>query len=241
VEATCHHYLTSTITDPELRARCTPNYEVGCKRILFSHTWYETLLRDNVKLVASEAVRLDADGVFDEDEHHHRADTIIYGTGFKSQNFVQPIEIIGRDGKNLQSAWTPYPKTYFGVAVSGFPNLFLLYGPNTNLGGNSVLYIEETQVRYIAQAVRYLKESHVASLEIREDRECNFDRWVTHKSSATSYGSGCRSWYVDSQGRNINNWPSLTWNYRRMLGKFNPVDYEVQRVTTIAKGPRSSS
>ncbi|MGC8464792.1 MAG: flavin-containing monooxygenase [Acidimicrobiales bacterium] len=228
VALTCRSYLEQAIPSPELRAKCTPNYEVGCKRILFSSNWYPTLLRPNVTLVANEAVRLDADGVFDADGQHHPATVVIYATGFQGQSFLQPMEVIGQNGQTLREAWSPYPKAYFGLAVAGFPNFFMIYGPNTNLGANSVLYMEETQVRYIAAAIRYLHASHFSSLNLRRDQERSFERWIARRSKFTSYTSGCRSWYVDTQGRNINNWPSFTWNYRRKLGQFQSSDYELR-------------
>ena len=142
--------LSTQITDPGLRAKCVPGYVMGCKRVLFSNDWYPALARPNVELVTDPIERIVADGVVTADGTTRHADVIVYGTGFKTLDFLAPMEVTGLRGRRLDETWHDGAEAYLGISVAGFPNFFMLYGPNTNLGGNSILYMLEGQIRYVA-------------------------------------------------------------------------------------------
>ena len=140
--------------DPELLAKATPDYEIGCKRVLFTSDWYPTLRRDEVELVTAGIERVGTDSILAADGVEREADAIIYGTGFQTHNFVAPMDVHGLDGRELNAFWAERPEAYLGTTVSGFPNMFVLYGPNTNHGSGSVPYTLESQFNYIVDAVR---------------------------------------------------------------------------------------
>ncbi len=149
--------LRTQIADPELRAKCVPGYVMGCKRVVFSNDWYPALARPNVELITDKIVHIVPDALFTADGTGRPADVIIYGTGFKAVDFLAPIQVSGLGGRRLREAWRDGAQAYLGITVSGFPNFFMLYGPNTNLGGNSIIYMLEGQVRYVLGALRALE------------------------------------------------------------------------------------
>ena len=149
--------LRSQIADPELRDKCVPDYVMGCKRVVFSKDWYPALARPNVELVTDRIERIEPDGVVTADGTTRAADVIIYGTGFKSVELLAPMQVSGRGGRELHEAWRDGAQAYLGISVSGFPNFFMIYGPNTNLGGNSIIYMLESQIGYVLGAVKALE------------------------------------------------------------------------------------
>ena len=158
-------HLHAQIPDPELRATLTPDYPVGCKRILISDDFYPALLRDNVTLVTSAIERLTATGIETVGGQAHACDAIVYATGFDTHSFQGPVDIFGRDGCVLRDVWREAPEAYLGITVAGFPNFFMLYGPNTNLSHNTILEMLEAQMCYILQALERLDESQ--ALDVR--------------------------------------------------------------------------
>jgi cation diffusion facilitator CzcD-associated flavoprotein CzcO len=224
VEKLWRDFLDAEITDPELRERCTPDYVVGCKRVLFSNDWYATIRQPTTELIAEAVAEITPTGVVTADGQERPADVIIYGTGFKATDFLQPMQVTGRDGIDLHETWVKGAMAYRGVAVHGFPNLFMLYGPNTNLGGNSIIYMLEAQIRYVQQAIDEMRRLHHAALEVREDVQADFNAWVDDRSRSTAWESGCHSWYTSS-GRNTNNWPSFTFKYARLMRRFALADF----------------
>lgn len=227
-------YLDAEITDPDLRRACTPDYELGCKRILFTSDWYATLRRPDVDLVTADIEAIEPDGVRTADGVHHRCDVLIYGTGFAATDFLQPMEVVGRDGIRLQDCWAQGAHAYRGVAVPGFPNLFLLYGPNTNLGGNSIIYMLEAQIRYVDALLAHRTRLDLAALEVRAEVEEDFVAWVDRTIESTAWQSGCHSWYRAASGRNTNNWPLLTHRYARTMRHADLFDYEVTPQAALA-------
>ena len=146
--------LRTQVSDPGLRERCVPDYVMGCKRVLFSNDWYPALARPNVDLVTDPIERIAGDGVVTAGGTHRPADVIIYGTGFQSLDFLAPMSVTGLGGRRLDEAWREGAQAYLGITVSGFPNFFMLYGPNTNLGGNSIIYMLEGQIGYVSAPAR---------------------------------------------------------------------------------------
>jgi len=234
-------YLEAEIDDPDLRRACTPDYELGCKRILFTSDWYATLRRPNVDLVTADIDAIEPGGVRTADGVVHPCDVLIYGTGFAATDFLQPMEIVGRDGLRLHDCWAEGAHAYRGVAVAGFPNLFLLYGPNTNLGGNSIIYMLEAQIRYVSALLGHLARLDLAAVEVRADVEADFVAWVDRTIESTAWQSGCHSWYRAASGRNTNNWPLLTHRYARTMRHADLFDYEVTPRAAIDPAPVDAS
>lgn len=230
VEKMWRAHLDEQIADPELRERCVPDFVIGCNRILFSNDWYSTLALPHVDLVTDTISDITMNAVVTEDpisgeSRHHEVDVIIFGTGFGATGFLQPMEVIGREGADLQRSWVHGAAAYQGVAVHGFPNFFMLYGPNTNLGGNSIIYMLEAQIDYIQQGLAEMDRLGLASIEVRSDEEGEFASWIDQASRSTAWVTNCHSWYT-TEGRNTNNWPALTFRYGRLLEHFDLFAYE---------------
>jgi cation diffusion facilitator CzcD-associated flavoprotein CzcO len=230
--------LQAQIADPRLREKCVPGYVMGCKRVLFSNDWYPTLARPNVELVTDPIERIVPDGVVTADGVIRRADVIIYGTGFKTVDFLAPMSVTGLGGRRLHEIWRDGARAYLGITVSGFPNLFMLYGPNTNLGGNSIIYMLEGQIAYVLGALQALEEQGLDWLDVRPEVQTAFTAWVDAASRTSVWESGCHSWYTTASGRNTNNWPDHTFLYRHRTRRFDLPSYRVmpQRPATAAPG-----
>jgi cation diffusion facilitator CzcD-associated flavoprotein CzcO len=214
-------YMRSQVHDPELRAKCEPDYVMGCKRILFSNDWYRTLCRPDVELVTEAVAEVTPTGVRTVSGAEHDLDVLIYGTGFDTTHFLQPMEVVGSGGRRLAEVWQEGAGAYLGTTVAGFPNLFLLYGPNTNLGSNSIIFMLESQFRYVLSALEAMDREGLASVEVLPEAQDAFLDWVDAASSRTAWLSGCHSWYTTATGRNTNNWPSFTFLYRHRLARFD--------------------
>ena len=226
LEARWRAFMESQVADPELRARCTPDYVVGCKRILFSNDWYPALQRANVELVTQAVAAITERRVHTVDGAEREVDAIVYATGFQATGFLQPMRVTGLGGCDLHAAWRDGAEAYRGVAVSGFPNFFMLYGPNTNLGSNSIIYMLEAQIGYVDRALRALRRRRLRWLDVRAEVQAEFNRWVDALSGRTVWETGCHSWYTTG-GRNTNNWPTFPFRYRRQMRRFDLRDYEV--------------
>jgi cation diffusion facilitator CzcD-associated flavoprotein CzcO len=222
------------VTDPQLRAKCIPDYVMGCKRVLFSNDWYTTLSRPDVDLVTEPIERITSEGVVTADGACRPADVIIYGTGYRASEFLAPMSVTGLGGRRLQEAWRDGAEAYLGITVAGFPNFFMLYGPNTNLGGNSIIYMLEGQIGYVRQALLALGGERLAWLDVRPDVHAAFNAWVAQASRTSVWESGCHSWYTTPSGRQTNNWPVQTFLYRHRVRRFDLSDYRAMPVATAA-------
>ncbi|MGH3408022.1 MAG: flavin-containing monooxygenase, partial [Streptosporangiaceae bacterium] len=219
--------LEEQITDPELRRRCVPGYVMGCKRVLFSNDWYPTLVRSNVELVTDPIERIVADGVVTAGGTTRPADVIVYGTGFQTLDFLAPMAVTGRGGRSLRQLWRDGAQAYLGISVAEFPNFFMLYGPSTNLGGNSIIYMLEGQIRYVLGALLALDREGLDWLDVRPEVQRAFNTWVDQASRTSVWESGCRSWYTTADGRNTSNWPDHTFLYRYRVRHFDLAKYRV--------------
>ena len=226
VTARWRRHLGEQVADPTLREKATPDYRVGCKRIGFSNDWYPTLAADHVELVTDRVAAITPAGVVTDDGTERPLDVLIYATGFGATEFLQPMDIVGRRGRHLHDAWSAGAEAFAGVAVAGFPNFFMLYGPNSNLGANSVIYMLESQIAYVLDALDAL--DHLARLDVRPDVQAAHNRWLDATSERTTYKSGCHSWYTNASGRNTNNWPTFTFLYRRKLRRLDLSDFEAE-------------
>lgn len=221
-------YLRRQIADPELRAKCTPDYVMGCKRILIANDWYPTLARPNVELVTDPIAEVTSHAVRTIDGAEREVDCLIHATGFQSTGFLQPMRVVGRDGRDIHGRWAGGAEAFRGITLQGFPNLFMLYGPNTNLGSNSIIVMLEAQMRYVVQAVEALRSQRLAWVDVRRDVEREFNEWVDERSKRTAWETGCHSWYTTASGKNTNNWPSYVSHYRALVRHFDLLHYEVR-------------
>ncbi len=206
-------HLQKQVTDPELRAKLTPDYEIGCKRLLISSDYYPALTKPHVDVVTAGVKEVRANSVIDMDGKEYGADVLIFGTGFDAQNGLTRVPIRGRGGVTLGSQWDAGPEAYLGTTVAGFPNLFLLCGPNTGLGHNSQVFMIEAQARYMSRCLRYAGRGGV--LEVRRDAQDRFNEYLQGRLAATVWqAGGCTSWYQDpATGRNTLLWPKSTLSY----------------------------
>ena len=222
--------LDDQVSDPELKRALTPDHVLGCKRVLISPDYYSTLERPNVELVTQGVRELTKGGVVAEDGTERPADVIVLSTGFESTRFLAPMEIRGRDGRDLNEVWREGANAYLGMAVAAFPNLFVMYGPNTNLGSGSIIFQLESQMTYIADAVERLRRTG-GWLSVCPEVQQAFDSEMQSRLSTSVWQTGCNNWYIDEHGRNTNNWPGFTLEYRRRTRRLDPADYEAQSST----------
>jgi cation diffusion facilitator CzcD-associated flavoprotein CzcO len=213
--------------DRHLLEATKPDYSIGCKRILITSEWYPTLRLDNVHLVTEPIREVVADGVVAANGEHHPVDTIVFGTGFTATEFLAPMEVEGRDGRTLAKEWEHGAEAYLGITVPGFPNMFLLYGPNTNHGTGSALELLEAQAKYAADAAQLVARGKAARLEVKRAVHDAFQRELGERL-ADSVWVSCSSWYVTADGRVTNNWPGSQTEYRRRTRTVALGDYHVR-------------
>lgn len=219
-------HLRRQVRDPALRAKLVPDFPIGAKRVLFNDDYFPTLNRRNVRLVTDPIDSIVADGVRTKSGEHFAADVVIYATGFKATDFLAPMTITGAGGHALSEEWRQGARAYLGVTVSGFPNLFMLYGPNTNLGHNSILVMIEAQVGYIIDAIRQLDERGLKRLEVKRAVMDEYNRVLQRDLAKSVWAADKQSWYKLADGTITNNWPHSTMRYRRLLRKADLADYE---------------
>ncbi|MDX6739413.1 NAD(P)/FAD-dependent oxidoreductase [Actinocorallia sp. A-T 12471] len=222
MERTSLRRLRAEVADPELRRKLTPDYALGCKRILLSDDYYPAIQRPNVELVTDAVKEVRPEGIVSSDGKLRPADTLILGTGFRATEFLAPMRVTGRDGVTLDDVWHGGAHAHLGVTVHGFPNLYLLYGPNTSLGHNSIVYMLESQFAYILGCVRSGRV-----LEVRAEAHSRFAASMRELSKRSVWTSGCRSWYLTEDGANTVNWPGYTFAYRRATRRPDPADFRV--------------
>jgi cation diffusion facilitator CzcD-associated flavoprotein CzcO len=227
IKARFHRHLRKQVADNALRDKLTPKDPIGCKRILISNDYYGALIRPNVDVVTEGITEIRPDGLVTAGGDFHQADAIILGTGFQATDLLAPMHITGRDGLVLRDAWCEGAEAYLGVSVAKFPNLFVLYGPNTNLGHSSIVFMLEAQIGYVMQAVRRLARGDAAWLDVRVDVQDAFNTTLQHRIRATVWSQGCSSWYKTASGRNPINWPGFTFEYRRRTRRLNESDYHL--------------
>jgi cation diffusion facilitator CzcD-associated flavoprotein CzcO len=219
-------HLRRQVRDPALRAKLVPDYPIGAKRVLFNDDYYPALTRPNVRLVTDGIERIEPAGVRSRTGELHEADVIVFATGFKSTEFLAPIEVTGREGRRLADEWRNGARAYLGVTVSGFPNLFMLYGPNTNLGHNSILVMIEAQVGYVLDAMAKMRARGLRRLDVRQEVMDAYNRRLQEDLARSVWATIGASWYKLADGTITNNWPHGTMRYRRLLREARLEDYE---------------
>ena len=225
--------LHGAIADPALRAKLTPSWAFGCKRVLLSNDYYPALAQDNVEVVATGITEVRPNGVVDSDGVLHEVDVIIYGTGFRVMDISIARRLRGRDGRSLTQTWEQGgAQVHRGTTVAGFPNLFLLLGPNTALAHSSVVLMIEAQITYVMEALKTLQAYGVRALEVRQSAQDAYNEGVQKRLQTTVWNSGgCRSWYRDANGRNFALWPTHTFIFRKQMATFDAQSYELRART----------
>ena len=227
VAAAGRWHIRRSIHDPGLRTRLTPDYAPGCKRVLLSDDYYPSLERENVTLVPMAVREITEDAVVAADGSQTEVDAIVYATGFHATSPIPPGQIFGRDGLDLTERWDDGAEAYKGMAVSGFPNMFLLMGPNTALGHNSVVFMIEAQLSYLVGAVTAMRRSGGTRLEVRRPVETAWNERLQRRLAHTVWSSGCSSWYQDERGRIVTLWPGSTVEYWLRTRRFDAASYDL--------------
>jgi cation diffusion facilitator CzcD-associated flavoprotein CzcO len=223
--------MRAQIADPALRARVTPDYTIGCKRILPSNGWYPALGKPNVELVTNTISEVRPRSVVTADGTEREVDTIVFGTGFHVADMPIGEWVRGRDGKRLADVWAGSPHAHMGAMVAGFPNLFLLLGPNTGLGHSSMVYMIESQISHVIDALRVMRERGAAVAEVTPAAQAAYNEELQAKLETTVWNTGCQSWYLDATGRNPTVWPDWTWRFRRRARRFDPAEHTLRAAT----------
>jgi cation diffusion facilitator CzcD-associated flavoprotein CzcO len=239
LEGLAKKFLAGQVSDPELRAKLTPTYTPGCKRLLQSNEYYPALQRPNVTVETEKIIQLEPGGIVTADGTLHEVDTIIYGTGFRITTNPMAEKVRGADGRTLREHWAGTGmQAYCGTTIPGFPNYFMMAGPNTGIGHTSLVVMIEAQVAHVVGALRALKARGASVIDVRPEV---LERWsaeVQTKAGPTVWNSGgCSSWYLDDAGRNTTLWPDYTFRFVRRTRSFNPDDY----VLTAAPAPAPAS
>jgi cation diffusion facilitator CzcD-associated flavoprotein CzcO len=220
-EALAH--IAAQVPDPELRAKLTPDYTIGCKRIILSDTLYPALGAANVTLHdRTDAIdHFDATGVVTASGEHLDLDVVVFSTGYDATDGVIAYDVLGRDGATLADFWRDFPRAYLGTAVPGFPNFFVVTGPNTGIGHTSAIFVIEAQMEYLMRAVETVLDRGAASIEVRADAEAAYTDWVHREMERTVWhDGGCTSWYRSRSGRVVAMFPGFSFSFRRLARRF---------------------
>jgi cation diffusion facilitator CzcD-associated flavoprotein CzcO len=226
VQRLARYHMERAIADPALRARLTPSYVIGCKRVLISNDYFPALARPNVEVVTDRIVEVREHGIVAADGIERPVDAIIFGTGFRPTAPPLAAHVRGRTGRTLAESWAGSPNAYLGITVADFPNLFMLLGPNTGLGHSSVLLMIEAQIEHVLGALRHLQAHDDVPIEPRVDAQRAWLAQVDQRMRGTVWvDGGCASWYLDANGRNAALWPDTARRYRRRVAHFDPSAY----------------
>jgi cation diffusion facilitator CzcD-associated flavoprotein CzcO len=224
-------HLRRSVPDPALRKKLTPDWTLGCKRVLLSNDYLPALARPNVEVVTEGIAEVRAHSIVSADGVERAVDAIIFGTGFQPTDPPLARHTYGRGGRTLAQAWAGSPRAHVGTTVAGFPNLFMLMGPNTGLGHTSVVYMIEAQVEHLLGAMRHMGMHGIGTVEPKPEAQEAFVAALDRRMNGTVWTSGgCRSWYLDATGRNSTLWPDFTWRFRRRVARFEPAEYAMRRV-----------
>jgi cation diffusion facilitator CzcD-associated flavoprotein CzcO len=228
VQKMAEGHLAKQVPDDALRAKLTPNYVIGCKRILPSNKWYPAIVQPNVEVVTSGVTSFTPSGVVAADGSAHEVDTVIFATGFHVTETAFSEVIRGRDGVLLSDVWNGSPQAYRGAAMPDFPNVFLLVGPNTGLGHNSIVFMIEAQLNYLMGALEAMDRRGATRIEVRRDAFDAYNQHVQERLGQTVWNTGgCASWYIDRNGRNSTIWPDFTWRFWQQTRRFDEAAYEL--------------
>lgn len=214
-------HLERQVADPSLRAKLTPDYTLGCKRVLVSDDYYPAVAKPNCEVVTTPIDTIVEAGVKTRDGQVHPCDVLVFGTGFQVTDVVGPLSVIGRDGASLADVWSQGAKAWYGLAIHGFPNFFMLTGPNTGLGHSSMVFMIESQLAFAMKTIDIVLNTGARWWQVRDDAEASFNAAVQRRLQKTVWLSGCRSWYLDERGQNVTLWPGFTFTFRAGLSRFD--------------------
>lgn len=224
-------HMKSAITDEELLGKLTPDYTIGCKRILLSDDYYPAINQHNVEVITSGLNEVKNNSVIATDGTEREVDTIIFGTGFKVQDPPLAHHTYGKKGRSLAATWEGSPKAYAGTTITDFPNLFILQGPNTGIGHSSVILIMEAQVNHMIKVMNYMEDKNIDIIEPTASAQQRYVAKMERDTQGTVWTSGgCHSWYIDKTGRNSILWPGFIFTFNRLLAKLHPDDYAGRRI-----------
>ncbi|SEK54003.1 flavin-containing monooxygenase [Rhodococcus maanshanensis] len=230
-------HLRRQVPDRALRRKLTPTFTITCKRVLLSNDWLRTLARDDVDLVDSGLVEVTEGGVVDGAGTQTEVDAIVFATGFSPTEPPVAQHLRGRDGQTLAQHWAGSPRAYLGTTIAGFPNLFLMYGPNTNLGHSSIVYMLESQAAYINGALAHLAADGGEAVEVLPAAQARYNERIADQLASTVWNTGgCSSWYLDKEGRNSVMWPTFTFRYRSRTKRFDAENYQTRRAVRASVG-----
>jgi cation diffusion facilitator CzcD-associated flavoprotein CzcO len=231
-------HLEKHVTDPKLRAKLMPNYAFGCKRVLPSNEWYPAITQQNVSVITTGIDEVRPNGIVTADGELHEVDTIVFATGFHVTDARFAKIVRGRGRALMSDVWNGSPQAYRGTAVAGFPNLFILTGPNTGLGHNSLVYMIEAQLDYLMDALRKIEARRATRVEVRLAVQEAYNQDLQSRMGRTVWNSGgCSSWYIDANGKNTTIWPDFTWRFRAQTRHFDVAAYEFRAPATLAPTP----
>ena len=233
LERIARMHLTAQVSDPLLREKLTANFAFGCKRVLVANDYYPALTKPNVELVTDAIREIEPRGVITHDGRLREVDAIVLGTGFRPTDPPLAPHITGRDGRTLAQAWTPSMRAYASTTVSGFPNLFVVPGPNAGIGHTSLIYMIESQLSHVVSAVQFMTAAGVSAMEPRAEAQADYAAAIDERMRGTVWtAGGCQSWYIDGSGRNSVLWPDFTFRFRRRVARMNPNDYVLTHSST---------
>jgi len=225
LDAAGRSFINTQIRDEELRKKVTPNYRLGCKRVLLASNYYPALTQNNVDVVSCGIKEVNASGVVDSDGHQHDLDTIVLATGFKVPTSGAPFPITGKGGRTLSEDWKSLSEAYKGITVCGYPNLLFVMGPNTGPGNTSVVFFIEAQLNYITQYIATLKNKSLRYMDLQSKTQVAFNKRIQKKMENTAWTSGCQSWYLTDDGKNSTLWPSFSVDYYLQTLTFDERSY----------------
>ncbi|HEX2016704.1 MAG TPA: NAD(P)/FAD-dependent oxidoreductase [Solirubrobacteraceae bacterium] len=235
IERLARGHIAKQVPDPALRAKLTPDYTIGCKRILPSSRWYPALNQPNVEVVTSGLAEVTPDGIRTADGQFCEADVIIFATGFYVTDIPFAATVTGSDGRRLSEVWAGSPQAYRGTAIPGFPNMFLLVGPGTGLGHNSIVFMIEAQLHYLLDALSTMQARGARTVEVRPEAWERYNQRLQARMGQTVWNSGgCMSWYIDANGRNTTIWPDFTWRFWQQLRRFDSAAYRLSSAPSPA-------
>lgn len=240
-EAQALKYLARTVPDPTLRAKLTPTFRMGCKRVLFSNDYYPALTRPHVEVVTDRIDAFTPDGITTADGLERPFDAVVFATGFEAADVRSSFSLRGRDGIDLNDAWRDGMEAYLGTSVTGFPNLFMLVGPNTGLGHSSMVHMIESQVAYVLDAIKTVRRENLQQVEVRPDAQRTYNDWLQLRLKRTVWNTGCQSWYVSRSGRNTTVWPGFTWEFRLRTRSFDAHRYVLTPSVTPTVRPSAAA
>lgn len=237
LEALCKVFIRFQVKDKAIAKKLTPDYSFACKRVLISNKWYPMFNRKNVELITAGIKEIRAHSIVTSDGVERPADCIILGTGFvvDPRVYMKDFPLTGCNGHDIHKDWADVAEAYYGITVTGYPNMYMLVGPNTGLGHNSILFMIECQVNYIMQCLDILKQKGMDYLDVKPEAQRTFNDDVQRRLQGTTWTSGCTSWYQQETGKNFALWPGSTWRYWLETRKVRENDYVLGQIKAAVR------